>query len=109
MRSTTATNWQLNSHIRHSDSGYEIAVVAEAADLCAGMPLSKPIAPVAWVRVERPVRGPANIDLLHATARLVAGAPAMRRALHMAMSSGALAGDAEAQQAAREALAVVEG
>jgi len=109
MRSTTAPNWQLNSHIRHSDSGYEIAVVAEAPDLFAGMPLSKPIDPVAWVRVERPMRGPANIELLHAAARLVAGAPAMCHALRLAVNSGALAGDAEAQQAARDALAAVEG
>lgn len=65
--------------------------------------------PLAWVRVERPIHVPANIDMLCATTRLVAGAPPMRHALRLAMSAGLLAGNADEQQAAREALAAVEG
>ena len=69
--------------------------------------LSKRADPVAWVRVERPCRGPANLDHLRRTARLVAGAPAMRHALRLAMRAGLLSGDAEAQRAAGEALAAI--
>ncbi len=109
MRCTTATQWHQTGFIKHVKGGYEVAVLAEPADLFDCMPLSKPADPVAWVRVERPIRGPANIDHLRSTARLVAGAPAMRHALRLALRAGLLAGDAEAERAAREALAGIEG
>jgi hypothetical protein len=70
--------------------------------------LAKRADPVAWVRVVRPARGPANIDHLRRTAQLVAAAPAMRHALAMALHSGLLDRDQAAQDAARQALAAVK-
>jgi hypothetical protein len=64
MHCTPLPRWHKDCAIRAVEDGYEVAVKAEQPDPFDNLAFARSVPPVAFVRVNRPERGPANTGLL---------------------------------------------